>query len=388
MEKGKQRELLEKIEDISMRKEVAQIYQKTFEKLAEYQEAQLKNICRQVEQELLGSATDYTVASILCKKEDISRFWEGFSPLLSTGMLEPCWGSGAIERIYLRADHAFLKQVLEKDQVYPATIQTNYEAYHVSVALKQVSEGLEQVRKINKLMFLHGVDMPRINDICIQKFYDVCFWEVNDRLRQDEKIESIQVEWGELAPYVQKDVCLLWNVQQVNLKENTFPMAVALIDEIRYDHQVLLPHKNSAYLIEMPQGEICQVMQKDNIMRIRNFHKEYQNWTAYEIIPVPRQTLKNEKCDQMTNGVKQDIFKGLLNSRALSTKCELYRNVMSYEMAAMFQQIAVQDSKELLFYPKNPGNYLNLDVMEYILKDMSVLYGGYRLTGRLVENDK
>ena len=123
-------------------------------------------------------------------------------------------------------------------------------------------------------------------------------------------------------------------------------------------------------------------------MQIRNFHKEYQNWTAYEIMPVSRESLKNDRCDVTTNGVKRDIFKGLQKGRTIYTKCELYRNAMSYEMAFMFRNIEVQDSKELLFYPKDPQNYLNSDVMEYIVKDMSVLYGGHRFTGRLVEDDK
>ena len=239
MEERKHRELLEKIEDISVRGEVVRIYRQTFEKLAEYQEAQLKNIYRQTEEELLGSAPDYTVTAILCKKEEAVRFRDSFVPLISAGMLQACWGKGPIERIYIQADNALLKQALEKEKAYPAVIQTNYEAYRVLVRLEKVTEGLEQAEKVNKLMLLHGIDMPKINDICMGKFYDVCFGEVNDRLRPDEKIESIQVEWGELAPYIQKDVSLLWNVKQVKLKENAFPRAVALINEVRYDHQLL-----------------------------------------------------------------------------------------------------------------------------------------------------
>lgn len=178
MEEKIQRELIEKI----------------FAKVTEYQEAQLKQIYWQIEQELSGTGPDYTVATILCKSEDVSRFWDGFVPLLSTGMLEPRWGNGAIERVYIAGEQKFLQHTLEKSNVYPAKIQTNYETYRILVKLKEVNEALEQTRTINKLMYFNGVDMPEVNDICIQKFYDVHFWQVNDRLRQDERIESIQVD--------------------------------------------------------------------------------------------------------------------------------------------------------------------------------------------------
>lgn len=372
MEEKIQRELIEKI----------------FAKVTEYQEAQLKQIYWQIEQELSGTGPDYTVATILCKSEDVSRFWDGFVPLLSTGMLEPRWGNGAIERVYIAGEQKFLQHTLEKSNVYPAKIQTNYETYRILVKLKEVNEALEQTRTINKLMYFNGVDMPEVNDICIQKFYDVHFWQVNDRLRQDERIESIQVDWGQLKPYLQEEVSLLWNVKQVKLKENAFPSSVALINELKYDHEIILPHKESAYLIDIPEGEACQVVRKGRSMTIRNHRREYQNWNAYEIMPVPRESLKNEKCQMMTNGVNQDIFKGLQNQRALHTKCEIYRHAMAYEMACMFRKIEVQDTGELLFYPKEQHNYLNSDVMEYILKDMSVLYGGHSLTGRLAEDDK
>lgn len=372
MEEKMQRELLEKI----------------FTKVTEYQEAQLKQIYRQIEQELSGTSPDYTVAAVLCKREEVSRFWDGFVPLLSTGMLEPRWGAGAIERVYLAGNQKFLQQTLERCNVYPAKIQTNYETYHILVTLKEVNEALEQTRTINKLMYLNGVDMPKVNDICIRKFYDVHFWQVNDRLRQDERIESIQVDWGQLKPYLQEDVSLLWNVKQVKLKENAFPSSVALINELKYDHEIILPHKESAYLVDIPEGEACQVVRKDRSMTIRNHRREYQNWNAYQIMPVVRESLKNEKCQMMTNGVNQDIFKGLQSPRVLHTKCELYRHAMAYEMACMFRKIEVQDTGELLFYPKEQQNYLNSDVMEYMLKDMSVLYGAHSMTGRLVEDEK
>lgn len=384
MEEEKQRELLEQIENISARKEAAQLYGQVFARLAEYQETQLRNLYQQVEQELCKTSIDYTVATILCQSDEV-LLWEGnFVPLLSTGMLQPRWGEGAIERIYIRADSAFIEQALEKNNVYAATVQTNYETYHILVTLKKVAEELEQVRTINQLMFLQGIDMPRINDICIEKFYDICFWQVKDRLRPDEKIKNIQVEWDSIEPYIQKDVTLLWNVKEVKLKETGFPTATPLINEVRYDHHVSIPHKQSAYLFRLPEGEPCEVVQKDNFIRIRNLQKEYENWSAYEIMPVSQKQL--EKCIVMTNGVKQDIWKGLQNHRAFYTKCELYRHVMEYEMASMFRKIEVQDSGEFLFYPKESENYLNYDVMKYILKDMSELYGGCTLTGRLVED--
>lgn len=388
MEEKIQEELLEKITDITARKEAAQVYRQVFARLAEYQELQLKDIYEKVEKELSGTTKNCAVATILCKSDDEYGFLDGFVPLLSTGMLKARWGKGAIKRIYIRADQAFLDKALKENNVYPAKIQTNYETYRIRVVLKQASEGLKQVRTVNKLLFFNDVDLPKVNDVCIRKFYDICFQEVNDRLRQDETIENIQVDWGKLEPYIQEDVSLLWNVKKVKLKESAFPRVVPLVNEIKYDHEIALPHKESAYLIDVPEGEACQITGRDDSIVIRSLHKGYQNWEAYEIMAVQKKYLESEKCRVMTNGVKRNIFTGLKSARALHTKCELYRMAMSYEMAAMFKKIEVQDKGKLLFYPEKPQDYLNLDVAEFIIKDMSAVYGGYRLVGSLVEDEK
>lgn len=388
MEEKIQEELLKKISDITDRKEAAEVYRQVFTRLAEYQEQQIKSIYERVEKELVKVSKDCAVVTILCKNEDEYRFLDGFVPLLSTGMLKACWGKGAIKRIYIRADGAFLDKALKRNNVYQARIQTNYETYRIRVVLKQALEGLKQVRAINKLLASNDMDLPKVNDICIRKFYDICFLEVNDRLRQDETIKSIQVDWGQLEPYIQEDVSLLWNIKKVKLKENAFPKAVPLVNEIKYDHEIFLPHKESTYLIDVPEGEPCRIIDRDGSIVIRSFHKEYQNWDAYEIKTVQKKYLKNEKCRIMTNGIKRDIFTGLKNTRALHTKCELYRMAMSYEMASAFQKIEVQDKGRLLFYPESPQDYLSPDIVEFIIKDMSAVYGNYRLAGSLVEDEE
>lgn len=388
MEKNKQRELLEKIESITERKEAAQVYRQVFSKLEEYQEQTLRQIYQQIEDELTGNTRDYTVATLLCRKEEQIRFENGFEPFISAGMQECVWGDGSIQRIFISASHTFLEENHIENQPYQAMIQTNYETYPVLVKLKKVSEGLEQVRTLNKLMILNGLELPEINDIYIQKFYDVCFYQVNDRLRKDEKIEGIQVQWENLKPYIKEDVVLLWNVKKVNLKDSGFPKERNLIREIKYDHEIMLPHKNSAYLIDISKETSSNVIQTEYSIKIQNHHKEYTNWTAYEIMPVESDKHKNDTYYMMTNGIKKNIFTGLQKSRFFNTKCELYRRAMSYEMADMFQYIEVQENGELLFYPKEKENALNGDVMEFILQDMSLIYGRHKVIGRLVEDEE
>ena len=301
MEEKVQEELLEKITDSTIRKEAAQVYRQVFARLAEYQEKQLKNIYEKVEKDLSQVPLDCPVITILCKSADVNRFQEGFVPLLSAGMLKAQWGKGAIKRVYIGAGQTFLNQSLKENAAYPARIQTNYETYRIQVVLKQAVEALKQVRTVNKLLILNQVDLPEVNDICIRKFYDICFLEVNDRLRQDEIIENIQVDWGKLEPYIQEDVSLLWNVKKVKLKESAFPKAVPLENEIKYDHEIALPNKKSSYLIDVPEGEPCQIMDTDNFILIRSIQKKYQNWEAYEIMAVQEKNLEQEKCRIMSN---------------------------------------------------------------------------------------
>ena len=384
MKEGQLRKLLAEIEDNTERKEIADICMILAQNFAKYQEQQLEIIRRRVEEEICYEHKDYAIDMICCERKDVKQWEEWFTPLLFCGMHQVVWGTGAIERVYIQADEPCIQHELETHPVYRAVIHTNYETYPVTVTLKQVKTGIRLAEKINRLMMVAGVNMPDVNACCLTKFYDVCFETVKDRIRQDEIIESVEVDWGDFKKYICHDCTLLWNVRELEIKERQFPNARAQKNEVRYCHEILLPDQKCAYLVEVPNEEGYQVVYSKECIKILTREKKYKDWKMYEITPKDVWCYSESEEAGITNRVQISVFDDISCRRRIFTEAEIYRRLMSYEVTGFFAKIEMLADGEVDFYPKDREHYLNHDIMQFIIKDMNSIFRGYDLHGRLI----
>lgn len=215
-EREKQMEqMLRRIEDNISRREAAFIYREVIARLLDYHESQLAALQKQICQEYMENGGQRPIEMCLCRSEEADYFAEGFTPLVSAGSSQAVWGSGALERIYIETGRRQITDVLAENNVFHAVVHTNYETYPARMTLRPVCEALAQAEQVNRLMDVNGWDMPPVNTIYLQGFYDVCFFDVLDRLRPDEHVETAETDFGELAPYVRRDVTLMWNIRKI-----------------------------------------------------------------------------------------------------------------------------------------------------------------------------
>lgn len=386
MREEKLRSLLDEIEDLTTRKELSQVCQTLVQNFDQYQQEQLDVMRYRIEEELYQPKGDYAVDMFCCKSEDVDKWEEWFAPILSTGMHAVTWGDGPIERIFIKAEDARIKQELREHAIYPAVVHTNYDTYPVKVTLRQVNEGIELAWQMNRLMAVEGVKLPPVNDCYFRKFYDVCFDMVNDRMRPDEVVMDVDVEWGAFGEYIEHDVTLLWNVWHVEAKEQAFPIPIAQKNVVKYAHEIVPRYMDCAYLVEVPDAAGYQVSRDREKITVLTADKKYTNWKLYEIVPRSAWMGNIPETEIVTNRVKDSIFNDIAENRRIYTEAEIYRNLMSYEMIDFFEKVELLREGEVLFFPREAGHYLNRDMMEYIMNDLSEMFRGYTLRGRLVED--
>lgn len=385
-------------------KQLKKMLDELFDGLSQYQERELHKIREQVNQIDTKQSVDYAIEMFVCDKEEVETQRPFYEPLIMTGMHDIVWGTGVVATVYIEAKWQVLKSLNLENTIYNAIITTNYESYPVKVSLHQNTVILEMTEKINYLMFQNDIDMPKVNDGYAKRFFDIHFLEAKDRLREDEKPESIKVLWGELEPYVYENKALMWNVRKAILRENAFPVAISDQKEVKYHHELLLNDKENAYLLELEQESQFQAKQREDKIIAMTMQKQYQNWTAYEIISTKEKYAEKKVAKEkpateektmtevhetqiyckMTNRKKKSIFDSLRCYGRLCTEAEMYRNILSYEMAEYFAKIEVKQS-EVFFYPKDEGYVMNSDAMHFILEDLAVIYPGVSIIGHLIE---
>ena len=380
-------QLLQKIGDIVSRREASFIYREIIAELSDYQEKYLEALENQIQDDCTEITRHRNIEMCLCSSEELKYYTEGFEPLLAAGSNQAVWGSGSIERIYIKTGKRQLSEILAKNNTFRAVVHTNYETYPVSVTLRPVYEALEEAEHINRLMYANGWDMPPVNTIYLQGFYDVCFCHVLDRLRPDEYMEKADIDFGELTPYIHRNLSLLWNVRRIECKEQSFPQALPQKDEIYYKHIIQLPRRGHTYLAELSETERCRVSCTETALVVENTEKRYGNWILYELLDGKNACGDKDK-PVMSNCMNEGIIGALQKRRQALTKAEIYRCVHAYEISAAFDKIEISDKGQLLFDPKNDRDYLNQDIMDYILSDMGRLFAGFHFEGRLVTDEK
>lgn len=375
-------QMLRRIEDNISRREAAFIYREVIAKLLDYQEWQLDVLQKQICHEYMENGGQRPIEMCLCPSGETDYFAEGFVPLVSAGSSQAVWGSGALERIYIETGRRQITDALAENNAFRAVVHTNYETYPARMTLRPVYEALAQAEQINRLMYANGWDMPPVNTVYLQGFYDVCFLDVLDRLRPDEYVETTETDFGVLAPYVRRDVTLMWNVRKVQCKEQSFPKPLPQGGEVYYQHIIPLPHRQHAYLAELADTGRCSVSRVESALVIKSPERQYAGWTLYELLD-GRNACSRER-PVLSNRIADGIIGAIQKKRQQLTAGEVYRCVHAYEAASIFDRIEVTEAGQLLFYPKDDNDYLNQDILDYILADMQRIFAGCRFVGKLV----
>lgn len=391
MDEKKVKQQIAQLSDMSSRQEIMRIYEDMILKFSRYQEEQLANIREQVKKSMEKDEFDYAVEMFVCEETQSRMYKEFYEPLLSTGIVIEEWGNGVLETIFIEADNDVIEERTGTDKRYQALVKTNYDTYPVTVALCKNKEGLQKAAYINRLLRLNGVDMPPVNEGYLHKFYDVIFVESKDRLRPDEIVEEVILSLGELDIFVKRGKTLLWNVRQVPIKENTFPVPMGT--EVKYRHELKLNNKQNGYLIDIAGDKLLHKYREANTLWVTTTEKDYSVWNLYEIMHGSEELLSSNGLCVMTNRIRKSMLDTLAKEtrRQILTWGELYRKVIAYQVAEFFAEVKVQvaDSglgAEVFFVPKTESHYLNKDVMQFILNDLSALYCGCQITGRIQEH--
>lgn len=377
------REKLKEIEELSIRKEVREIYQSVFTELAKYQDEQMKRLEEQVWRSIQPVAVDYGIDLFLTTHED-SRKWEDVCSCVDKTCRYPWkWEQRQISRVYLditKEQQAYLEH---HEREFKACVKTNYETYSCKVALEPSLTGVDFICKINEIMESNGIDLPQVSDCYAKRFMDVVYTEQKDRLRAEETIEAIEIDWEELTPYIKENVVLLSNVKPCNGKERVFPVPEQ--NALRYKHELLLQNKECAYLVDVTKYQDYEIIREEQILGIKTTQKQYQNWIMYEIVPPYEWKRAWEPEGIISNRIKASISESIQTYRK-NTKAERYRRIGSYEAAAVFTHYEVQE-KEIVFYAQKV-TYLEEACVDLIMKDLKEQYCGLEIKGRIVKESR
>lgn len=348
------------------------------------QEAAIKEIKDRVLKSLQEKRKEFCIYSFLCKPGESAKYLDNHEVLACTGLFQNKLGEGPVMRVFLKMNSKSVEAFLRSETIMDAEIVTNYETYPVKVVLRRPEEVFQKIAHLNQLLYTNHVDMPRVNDIYAQGFADICFVEYKDRLRDDETITALRVNWDEsIREFVSLDVCLLWNVKTKTVKETMFPREIPYVDTIHYLH-VLDTGMMQQSLVDVENIDDSKVYDVGQTIVVEDNNPHFGNWTVFTVTEEDR-ALAEEK--QVMSNKRASAVIDSMQNHSVYVAAELLRYLRAYEVITHFRKVWIAEDRYICFLPKDLGFIYNEDLMNYVMKDLLALFPGLRLEGRTVKEE-
>lgn len=384
-------------------------------------EEKYRNLERRVYEEIESKTSRYAVFSTVARRED----YDPTNPTLFSVCLEDLkaprlelqeWKSRAgdkpftVDTVFLRADNERCGSF--DGQTFPGTIKTDQGSHEAVFRVERASRYRNAVVHLYELFVYNAIPWTTVNTGYLDKFFDVALESVTGEFKPGEKLDGIQVDFGEFQPCIKNNIIPLWNVGRVVFSSKDF--VVPCVDSKDYEHELPIEDfgAENGYLVEQ-NHEIIGIRNTADRVVMRSPAEVFENWIGYKI--VPDQTVYSLGYDAPAIGNrKRDSFIRRYMEHTgtrLHSKSDLYRRIGELEIDGYIKIIDFEvlpenapyptlhdmnwfikdelyplDTRRILllkFEAVEHGNYLNDAVMQFAVSQIQLDEGEYRCVGVL-----
>lgn len=395
-------------------------------KIYEYNKDAYQNLERSILNESAPSQRDYAIYVSLT---DMARY-DATDPFLSP-MLERDTKKTEIafdeivkalkEKQSLKLFTVFIKagvtpvhQLVDEDRVFKGIIKTQKREYRATFRLQQNTEYMDLIKELYYIFSANYQPWSTVCEAYLTKMMDVCLVS-SEPVRDVEELIEIQVDFEEYTHQVKYDMIPLWNLKPITKRTSTYPSPG--IDRTNFEHRIF-SHQlrgSNVHLIRNTDVEITNIRKQSGDLLITCPIDKPHDWNLYEVKQkrgaqqYPYPVLSNQYKDSLAGSITE------MYRRSIKTKGELARlmesfgyqsyvgfqdvHVMNpdevpddcsrgcYNMDGFIQdEIRVGDSQMMMvidFTPVNPANYLNEDIMSFLVTQAQKIFPEYLCVGRM-----
>lgn len=422
-------EKLNEIKDLNDRVLLKQIMNSVFESLEQYSKDTFYELEKRVFNEVPYVKEKYNIYSTIVKRDKLDVTDKFLHPMLYEDTEEKIYDTleilKALEdsepknmfKIFLKCDYLIVKEFLKNNSNIKGVIQTNKKIHEVYFKVVENKQYTDKICRIYKSFINSNIAWTTINNPYIHKFADVVLVGCKDKIQDNEEIVKIEVDFGEYGEYVEYDMVPIWNVKKISLKCEGYP--TPCIDKVNYKHNVLIEKegKYNGYLVDYENADINSVtFTKEAISITSDIDIDMTVfWNFWCIISPNERQNEKYKYELMTNEVNINFANKLAFEKpyTIKTKTELARVINSFKVSKylIFKELKLQEhypkelkqtyeandfiideirdeniKKVLILYFEaiNKENYLNKDILSFLVSEVQFIYPEYECEGRLI----
>jgi hypothetical protein len=314
--------------------------------------------------------------------------------------------------VFMKCNGLEIRQMIDQNKAYKGVVKTDKDTYEVNIKLKRCMKYINEIKNLYKIFQYNAKVWNTVNCIFAYKFVDIVL-ESNLRFDEGEKITEISMDLGEYEKYKLSHVIPLWNVKQVKVQDNAFPIPAQ--DRINFEHSVSLDELGiqNGYMTNFTDNDVMYVKQYEKELVIVSSNSGQAEWKLIQIDNVKNNSKKHYDFELVSNNRNIGFIGKYSSMKAMTvrTKGEVAKILTSYEMSRniTFEDVEILNSysKEeqtincnefvddnirvdkykkimLITFRTNIQNYLTLDKMSFLVSEIQILFPEYKCIGEIV----
>lgn len=315
--------------------------------------------------------------------------------------------------VFLQAGASVIYRLLHENREFSGVIRTEKREYRGTFILRRNETYRRMVKELYYVFAANYQPWTTVCEAYPAKMLDVYLLSA-ENIPEKDSIEEIRVNFEEYSDMVHCDMIPLWNLKKIKEKTSTYPEPS--IDKINYEHRIFA-HRldpDCEYLVADTDVEITNIRRVNGDLVISCALDAPCEWELYQISKEDRKghypypVLGNRYKESFSSHITE------LYRRSIKTKGEMARLIeafaygdyvnfrgvevcdappdqweyANYNMDGFMQEeIRTGNTRQVLllsFAPVDGENYLNEDIMSFLVTQVQKLFPEYLCVGRLV----
>ncbi|AIY78642.1 normocyte-binding protein [Clostridium botulinum] len=420
-------EKLNEINDLNDRVMLKKILNSVFTSLEQHSEDRFNDLEERVFDEIQYLEEKYNVYSTIIDRKHLDVTNEFLFPMIEEDTEEKIYDvktiidnlndnvSSKMFNIFLKCDYSIFKQFISNNSEITGTIETNKKIHKAYFKVKANIEYKEKINTLYKCFINNNIMWKTVNMPYINKIAQIFLTKCEDQIDEEEEIVKINIDFGDYSKYIKYDMVPLWNIKEIKLKCAGFP--IPCIDKVNFEHDISIEKEgtNHGYLVNLDEENMDYVTIKKNYITITSKISASSPWLVYKIVNYKEDNAKKDNYEIMSNYKNVNFSNRFLfnNRYVIKTKSEIAKLINSFEASKhlrfrdlKIEELKFDEDKEtydandfiideirednikkslvLYFEPKNKENYLNNDILSFLVSEIQIIYPEYKCEGRLI----
>lgn len=315
--------------------------------------------------------------------------------------------------VFCKASASDIFRLLIERRTFRGMIATQKQEYQATFTVKKNEEYINLIKDLYDIFGTNHQPWSTVCSAYLEKMLDVYLCTA-EPLKAGEKILTVQVDFEEYAGRMHTEMIPLWNLSP--RKEKTSTYTSPCIDKINYDHKIFGHRlkKGCEYLVRSTSVEITNIRRVHGDLYITCPIESICEWQLYQVNKgkgnesYPYPILSNQYKETFAGAITEMFRKSIKTRGELARLIEAFQ----YDNYLEFRDIRVADKappeclgsnynmdgfvqdeirrgnhRQALvidFTAIDPGNYLNEDIMSFLVTQVQKLFAEYHCVGRLV----